>query len=477
MKSISIKHFKAFGDNPFIVELTPPRNKSFKHLLIYGSNGSGKTSIQEALRYGFHRLVDDDFELVNPLLPLDAKNRAITEVRNNYRNKQGTEPFEIKIDNKDILSDSFLDYKVFFIRHSDIFVKDEIVLLPIIKRCKFPKFNVQKFLTEWGEIIAEDINENLEKYFYESVKVSFDASDQWRCTVTNLQQNVSASRNLNKEFNEAILSLIVLLSLTKIVQLLKESNKEHIIVLDDYVTSLDSINRIATAQYLFRNLAPFSQIILLTHNITYFNLLQYMINNDKNINTNQWEIMNLVKVKGRVSYYSIPYCHRAETLRKDFEKQASPKNYDDIGNKIRQTFEVTLHKLSALMMIGAYEETKGIIARIENTGIVYFKKDGNLQDLILKIDKLSRSSLCSRIPAIKTKMKQIQSLIDPYRFEAHEELQKTINDLTIYQKVLMHPLSHGHHGKTQWDEKEVFQSLDLLEGIEKIMNDINNGKY
>ena len=55
-------------------------------------------------------------------------------------------------------------------------------------------------------------------------------------------------------------------------------------------------------------------------------------------------------------------------------------------------------------------------------------------------------------------------------------LRDTINKLKLYQKVSMHPLSHGVLGIPHFQQKDVEQSLILLEQLDKCIHSIIDGK-
>ena len=53
MKSIEIKNFKAFNKNSIL--LGDVQDSGHKNILCYGENGSGKTSIYEAIKFFFFK--------------------------------------------------------------------------------------------------------------------------------------------------------------------------------------------------------------------------------------------------------------------------------------------------------------------------------------------------------------------------------------------------------------------------------------
>ena len=53
MKSIEIKNFKAFNKNSIL--LGDVQGSGHKNILCYGENGSGKTSIYEAIKFFFFK--------------------------------------------------------------------------------------------------------------------------------------------------------------------------------------------------------------------------------------------------------------------------------------------------------------------------------------------------------------------------------------------------------------------------------------
>lgn len=68
-------------------------------------------------------------------------------------------------------------------------------------------------------------------------------------------------------------------------------------------------------------------------------------------------------------------------------------------------------------------------------------------------------------------------MIQEYKSYQTKDLIFAIRELRLYQKVMMHPMSHGNPGLTAWSDNEVKRSLDLLEVLEKAIKNINNGKF
>ena len=70
---------------------------------------------------------------------------------------------------------------------------------------------------------------------------------------------------------------MVLLLLFESMKIQKVDLKKNILVLDDFITSLDVANRTFMVKYLFDRFEGF-QVVLLTHNIYFYNLVMHMIN-------------------------------------------------------------------------------------------------------------------------------------------------------------------------------------------------------
>lgn len=475
MNRFELSHFKAFSDDSFVVNLQRVAPNKPKNLLVYGANGSGKSSIQEGLRYAFFRQDDEQFEKVSPMLPQIEKDRMVQDKRNQYRNQLSVTPFLIKVDDIDILDANFdvSKYNAFFIYHSLLWVRDELYLQTLLESVNYSRNSIIDFLNEWGDTIKDHVNDILEKRFLTPIEISLDPADRWKCTFKDKEHNLSSSKNLYESFNEANLNLVSLLFLIESISLLKQNSKDNILVMDDFVTSLDAANRITVTKYILDTISVSYQLIVLTHNVNFYNLFTHSINNYKNTSL-EWEFVNLIHVEGKHRFYRVADMNSVSTIRKEYsEDNNDPKDYVSYGNKIRQSFEANLHEFMNLVMIGANEDVKAFLDFLAVNDFIYFKKGSSLHKLIEKIDKKVEDATLTSLRLKSDIKKMIQEYKSPYT----KDMIFTIRELRLYQKVMMHPLSHGNPGLTIWSDTEVKRSLDLLEHFEKTIKNINNGRF
>lgn len=459
MNKLEIQNFKAFGDAvPIKLD-----NDGTKNILLYGENGAGKSSIFEAFRYIFYK---DRIEAVDTMLPKPEQMANIEEIRNQYRNKKANQ-FDIKINNQDAANFSVARYQVFLLDRFDRM--DKIQLSSILKHQYLPYSDLNKFMDENWQLIMDEVNIQLSSFFHEQYEILVgDKTTGYDITIKNKQTGLSRNKELSKFFNEAIINLIQLLLWFTSIQLMFDTTKKQLIILDDFITSLDAANRTYFVRYVLNNFAelPNKQIIILTHDFSFYNITSYIISEIEHKNL-EWNFFKL---------YLFGDQHRLEKVArikiKDLRKELNNAtcSLNDLGNRVRKCFEEELHELSSQLTVGNLEETKDIIKRISESKEVYWKPKSSLHDLISDIDRL--------IPSISDNniKNELRDKIDSYKITNVSVLRDTINRLKLYQKVSMHPLSHGVLGIPHFQQKEVEQSLILLEQLDKCVHSIIDGK-
>lgn len=114
MEKIEINKFKAFNTRIALI-LEPEK----KNLLLYGENGSGKSSIFEAIKLIFYKE-----RLLNSRISVGAseeqKNAEEESFYNSYRHRSVNSSIEIKINNSDFHFFNVANYHCYMLSHIDI---------------------------------------------------------------------------------------------------------------------------------------------------------------------------------------------------------------------------------------------------------------------------------------------------------------------------------------------------------------------
>ena len=277
---------------------------------------------------------------------------------------------------------------------------------------------------------------------------------------------MSRVSDLDKYFNEAAINLVQLLIWFSAVQLAIDPAKKKLIVLDDFITSLDAANRAYMMRYVLKTFSE-AQLIILTHDYSLFNITIFLI--DHVLRTsNEWVQYKLyiigtehrLATAGKIEIKDLRYSLRHAT------------NYDSIGNDVRKCFEQRLYDLAAELSIGRLETTKNIIDCLGQGKNVYFKPRTNLSELVEAIETLLPTITDVRTRAV------FQAKINEYKVSVQDAtlMKDTVNLLKFYQKITMHPMSHGTLGIPHFGRKDVEESIKLLEQLDKCVTSILDGK-
>lgn len=453
MNNLRIKGFKVFSE-PIDILLEE------KNILLYGENGSGKSSIFEALKIIFLRDVLESRKIDITTTP-EEEQQIKNDLYSSYNNKNSNTPFVLTINGVDHKVFDTNNYQVFMISPEILSISSSISLKDILANFWFRiDGNINTIMNEWHEMIAEDVTQKMQELFREHIQISFDTTDNFKCIVSEPHNNLSRRDELNSSFNEAKLHLIKLLIIFCIIDIhiKRDDSVRRILILDDFITSLDVANRTFLIRYILTKFQK-TQKVILTHNISFYNLVKYTICNI-NKEPDKWSWLNLyiVNNQARISQHSLDKTVAA--IRKEYEEPNS--DIEQTGNLIRKKFEVLLYELSKLLQIGTFEESKKIIELLSCNEPIYFNQSGATVNDLMKDIQITLNSPC------ETNLKQrLIDKINRYRKVELVNLKAIIKDLTLYQKVSMHPMSHGTIGYTTFTHKEIKESLTLLEKLEK----------
>ncbi|OUT14673.1 hypothetical protein B9N64_04400 [Campylobacter concisus] len=458
IKTIKINNFLAHED---LAEINLKNGDNF---LLYGNNGAGKSSIYEALKLCFFRE-----RLVNEFVPSDIKTnedreQAVNDFYMSYNKKGAKEDFEIKINNvafKDFNSRNCSSYMADI---NLIMVDKSFKLEDIIKKTYLCNCNFNEVILKIDDIQKKS-NDFLE-YCREDIKLKIDQKDDYYIKVANSKRSIEYTKEIRRYFNEGKVNLIIFSILFAIIEIFKSKESKNILILDDFVTSLDNTNRAFIIKYILDYFIDF-QIIIFTHNIYFYNLIIAIIGiKQKSYEYSvKWQFANLYEIGNSARIYNNSQFKAVEDIRKYYSKQAEEPEpqFKNIGNMIRQKLERMVYELSKIVMIGGVEDSKNIINSICSQQSIYIKKvDKEIKlanDLITEIDELNS------IEEIKSKIKE-------YRLDISDEIKNVLLNLDIYKKVIMNPLSHAPQldDSHNWHEKEIEDALVLLEKLELNIN-------
>jgi energy-coupling factor transporter ATP-binding protein EcfA2 len=449
IKSIYIKNFKAFKDE--FDNLNEGGNLVLegKNFLLYGDNGAGKSSIYEALKVVF-------FE--NSTIKKSANEEQKARYKdfwNAYNNQQSREKFEIKINEEDYQTFPKHNYQTFMITMDKFCLNQYISLNELLTNFHLDIEKIENFCKNNYQSIENSVNTKLEEFREKNITISIDEENDFKVKIKDTNRNLERNDNLYQYFNEAKLNLIVLLLLFEAIKKVQQSNRTKLLVLDDFITSLDVANRTFIMQYILEGF-PIKefQIFIFTHNVYFYNLIMFLVKED------EWKFGNLYEIDNEHKIYLKDNVDTVSKIRDFYDK--NKHNIDPVGNKIRRRFEVLLHELSKLILVGTVEDSKTILDRVQSNKTIYLKKEKKkyktASDLVDEICNLLQST---------QNLQDIKKTISEYKKNDIILMQKTIEKLKVYQKVTLHPLSHGKVGQTSFTIKELESSLDLLEKLEK----------
>ena len=450
MYTLNLKNFKAHID----LEVSF-KNKNF---LLYGDNGAGKSSLYEALKIVFYEEKIKS-NLTSKERP-EVHTAIIEEFWAQYKNKKATDSDSMNIEcfsnSQKTQTINKNTYQVFMFGIDDLYF-EKLLNIQVLLSKVFFDINVP---TSDYSSISLEVNQLLKEKFLETIEIEIDEED-YRIKIKDTSKKIEFTKELKHYFNEAKLNLVILLLLFIIIKKYQDETKKRILILDDFITSLDVANRTFLMKYILDTFNQF-QTIVLTHNVHFYNLIMYLIDTI-NGKKDKWQFANLYETNNKNKIY-----FNAHRIKIDDIKNA---NADNKGNLIRQKFERLLYEFSKILMIGSVEESNKILEILFNNKKKYLKKEGKIfktsNDLVIEIEALLANN---------TDLESIKSLIRKYSEEDANLsiILDTIKELRIYQKVMMHSQSHGNEGINPIKEKEFEKTLELLEIFQSKIKDLQN---
>lgn len=451
MKKLELTSFKAHKELRVDFD-----NKSF---LLYGDNGAGKSSIYDALKLEFFKSkIEESIEISTIAKELSEEDKD--EFFRKYNNTELNNNFNINLE-----KDMTQEYQVFMLNLEDTEFQKYLSLLDLIDKVYFtiPSNSILQYSK-----IEKRANELLAS-FKEDILLRIDNEDNYSIKITDIRRSLLDVKDIKRYFNEAKLNLVVFALLFAIVELFRDQEKKKVLIFDDFITSLDMSNRTFLMKYILETFGEKFQIVILTHNVYFYNLIMYLVN-DVYKQKDDWQYANLYETGQEHKLYMKSMIINISDIQKELD--GDNPNFQTIGNQVRQKFERLLYEFSKAIMIGAVEESNKILGLIENSKNIYLKKQGNKSsyDLVSEIEELLEENNPNNLNH------RLKSKINGYRLGELTNLQSILRELKLYRKVSMHSLSHGRIGQSIWSKKEINQSLILLRKLEESLKTLDTSE-
>lgn len=460
MNNIRISNFKAFQD-----EITFSCNEKGNacNTLVYGENGAGKTSLFEAIKLCFFkdRIIHENIGA--SLVGEERKEQITSFFADTYNNKKANIGFHILLDDTEFDNIDPNTTKAHFITYSDIIHNVEKIQLDVILRNTYLTITDDPLDNYVIEDFIDNVNTILSKNFSLNVRVVFNRQNGMLCTLEDDLLGISINDNLTHHFNEATLHIVILILLLEAVSFNKDLSKNNLLVLDDIISSMDAANRIVIMKYIFDSFKDYQKIVF-THNVSFFNLFIYIANNFIAEEKYVWGCRDILKCGDK--HVILPKRHKSATnIEQDLLQ--GEKQPEEVGNDIRQSFEIVIHELDKLYRLGAVEDTTSILNRVlsGNNHVYLSIRNGQVFDAYDLVDSIYSNLTNGNDFNI---VKRLTEKIEEFRNN------KLINDLIadlanmrLIQKVALHQTSHGHRGHAPISVKEIYSALGLLKKLEE----------
>lgn len=526
INKIAIKNFKFHHDLQFNIQT--------KNCLIYGENGTGKSSIYEALYANFYyfkdtKIANNQISIRNKFLHRDYMSGDL-RVDITFNDHRILNRIDDTLNNEAILKDDFSGFPQGqgilsgSVGDACIYFANEKILSNIVEgnffdvlnnnlSIHFPKLKTFKNIyesvktelhqlpkdTELSEtniiqdrtkadelcrfklnhfVPIENINSILKKlncdfeieFYFKNSEIDNDTHQFFNPIISIKIKDIDDRHDFKNHFNEAKLKLISIAIYFALAKKYETNNSLKLLVLDDFLTSLDMANRKIIARYILDTFNDY-QIIILTHNLQFNNLIQRLLN------TEQWDTKILFTIKEEDKLKSIVKDKNDDYIN-EAKKFINTEAYDlrIAGNLLRKAFESIINEFEQLLELGKVETLQKIIEALKNDEKYFYNKPHKvLEHLIRDFENMFKNELQpdnAKIRQIKSKINQIKNNKITFTKKDEEDQEYNIIKKTeFYKNILLNPSSHYD------SENEVYQSecentIILLEELNIILKDL-----
>ena len=440
IKELEINNFKFHKKSCF--------NANSKNIILFGENGSGKSSLYYAL-HTIHKILiqgnDCDFckklDHNNPNENLCNHNEKDDAVLNlTFDNDDSIEISKDGIDNLSIIDVTSANF-MHFINHNKLLKILEGNFYDILKKYFVEKFDlfselnieVNEFKNDSSKINTEDINKKLMDSLNKlenlindglnkiqgDLKISFEIEEIFlieipadgRAILNEPKINIKINEFKDFKFriNEARLKLISIMMFFVSIkeEKLPQDNPNilKLIVLDDILLSMDMVNRTKIIDYILDNFSDY-QVFIFTHDIFFLNHLQkrimhhckkeqicqtdwnlifmYAVNNDNNVLFNYSDNSFLEKAIKQLNECKLDEC--SNNLRKELESMVCKMQIDFCIGRDGKLHNM-MNNFLELQYKSIFLEPHKLILDIKNKLNVNNPNESKINDIICQQEK------------------------------------------------------------------------------------------
>ncbi len=388
IKKATLQNFKFHSDLTFDI--------SKNNCLIYGENGTGKSSISEAFYAVFKTYFrNNSFDFQKFKKSRTSELRVEIIFNNDSQlvlpNDNYTLPDGIFVDNKNTIYFANHDLLEFLVGYEDNFyvtikqhlkkyfdkietfcetfddVNRTIDSSNYVEKNNIRQQNSEKmsqFLTQ----VVSKANDIIQNHFQENFEISFqydwgmsNTEDDYKFPTPKITLQIDNKYNLKLNFNEAKLKLSSIALFFALIKL--EENSENplkLLVLDDFLTSLDMANRHYIMEYIFTEFSDYQKIIL-THNLQFYNLILKLLKS--RCESEDWDNKNIFVRNIDGEEESLIYDKEVNYMTQA-GNYLTENRLDETGIYLRKEFERIIEELRQINEVGAKEKISKIVNQL-----------------------------------------------------------------------------------------------------------------
>jgi len=485
---IELKNFKFHQDLNFEI--------INNNCLIYGENGVGKSSIYWALFSIFKKkLINiDEFknrdmredDEINVKLTLNSEkfftlNNESQFIDNNqekifFTHQDMLEEFLLYSENfYEILDDKI---KLFFKKITDFSSSLYQFDIDTNEKNYREQISLRKAVTHQYEIFLNQllirVNNIINYHFQENFTIKFEYNwgrldfMEYNFITPNIKLFIENESKLKLQ-KLKLVSIAIFFALIKLEENEVEDNSFKLLVLDDFLTSLDMANRKLIVQYILEEFEDYQKIIL-THNIQFYNLIVRLLKiRDEEI---KWDIKNIFLYEennqevATISNRNEDYLSKAENELNSYHLEVS-------GNFLRKEFERIVNEFEQLLELGRVEELDNVIKALQNLDFIFPEPSKNLKSISTKFNNIIANNSTDDIAKYQQLKDEIEEMPTKLRFRNNELsfLKQTILKTEFYKNILMNASSHDDTEKELY-RKEFRNSIKLLKDLHKTLKNL-----